>query len=171
MASTQEPGTDRGFTSVIQGGAPDYKYYTQIRKVKTGVTVYPTNLVSGAGETEGEADLAAAGDGGVSFIEVVIRRVGAKDQDIDTGITAGQYFESLRPAGMRFIVALIRADESNATELGEPMALEATGHIKKFAYNDTNLSTDTCIDAPNWLRCAEVTTDVASTDLVQLVWW
>jgi hypothetical protein len=169
--ATQYPGTDRSFTQIIQGGAPDYKYYTQIRKIKTGITVYPGNLVSGNGETEGEVDLAASGDGPASFIEVILHRVGAKAQDIDTSIAAGSYVETLRPAGCRFIVALTRADESNNTELGEPMALEATGHIKKFAYNDTNVSTDTCIDAPNWMRCAEVTTDVAATDLVQLVWW
>ena len=49
------------------------------------------------------------------------------------------------------------------------MVLEATGHFKKFAYTDTAAATDTLTDL--MVRCAEVTVDVAGTDLVQLVFW
>lgn len=167
--ATQYPGTSRSMNKIIQGGAPDSIYYTEERKVKTGVTVYPGNLVSGNGETEGEVDLAASGDGAASFIEIVLERIGVKPQDIDTGITQGQYIKTLRPSGGRFIVAATRADESNDTELGEPMVLEATGHMQKRAYTNSADATDTLIE---WVgRCAEVTVDVASTDLVQLMFF
>ena len=146
-------------------------YFTQIRKVKTGVTVYPGNLVSGNGETEGEVDLAAAQDGLASFIEIALEQVGYTDAappDIDEGITAGQFVKTLRQTGL-FIVAATRADESNDTELGEPMALEATGHMKKFAYADGTAENDTMFDFVG--RCAEVIADVAGYDPVQLVYF
>ena len=54
MVTTQTLGATRGFKKVIQGGAPDHEYYTQIRKVKTGVTVKPGFFVAGNGETAGE---------------------------------------------------------------------------------------------------------------------
>lgn len=167
--ATELPGTDRSLTSIIQGGAPDYKYYTQIRKVKTGVSVYCGSLVSGNGETEGEVDLAASGDGTASFIEVVLRRVGAKDQDIDTAIAAASYVETLRPSGGRFIVAIVRCDESCDTELGEPLVLEATGHAKKWAWASAAEATECLIE---WVgRCAEVVADSASHDMVQLIYF
>ena len=71
--------------------------------------------------------------------------------------------------GGLFTVAAIRADESNDTELGEPMCLEATGHIQKFAYTVSAAATDTCLEAVG--DCAEVTVEVAGTDLVQLIHW
>ena len=169
MVTTQTLGATRGFEKVIQGGAPDWEYYTQIRKVKAAVTVKPGFFVSGAGEAEGECDLAASGDGIVSYAEIVLERVACIPQDIDTAITAAQYVKTLRPSGGRFIVAAIISDPSTNTELGEPLVLDTTGHLKKFAYGDTASATDTIIEGL-W-RCAEVRTDVASTDLVQLIYF
>lgn len=173
MAS-QSLGTDRNFSKVIQGGADDWEHYTEIYQVKDSVTVLPGHLVSGNGETEGQVDLAASGDGAASFIAVVLYQTGVSPiPDIDTGIvgsdTSPTFVKCLRPSGGRFKVAVIRADESNNTELGEPMVLEATGHIKKWAYTDTAEATDTLIEFVG--RCAEVTVDVADTDLVQLIWF
>ena len=171
MATTQYAGTNRSFNSIVQGGAPDWEYYTVIRKVKAAGSCYPGNIVTGAGNTEGEVDLAVSTDGVVAVEGIVLKRVGigGREQDIDTQITAGQYVQVLRPSGGRFIVAATRADQSLDTEMGEPMVLEATGHLKKFAYTDTAAATDTLSDC--FCRCAEVTVDVASTDLVQLVYW
>ena len=169
-------GTTRGFKSVIQGGAPDWEYYTQVRKVKTGVTTYPGRIMTGAGETEGEVDLAALADGVVAGFEIVLKRVGyaGDEQDIDTAITAGQKVLTLRKSqddGMgygRFIVASLHCASDGTTELGEPLCLEADGMLKKFAYTDGTLETDSVIDCLT--RCVEV---IASTtdDAVQLVYW
>jgi hypothetical protein len=171
--ATQYAGTDRGFTKIIQGGAPDWKDYTQIRKLATAA--YPGWIVSGNGETAGEVDVAAAEDGLASYFEIILERVGASPQDIDTEIAVGSFVRTLRPSGGRFIVAATRADESNNTELGEPMVLEASGMLKKWAYTDGTDITDSVIDGNlnchQIIRCAEVTTDVADTDLVQLVYW
>ncbi len=168
---TQKLGDDRGFTRVIQSG-PDPEPYTVIKKVKTAVTVYPGVLVSGNGETEGEVDLAATGDGLMGAM-IVLERVACLPQDIDTAIAAASFVKCLRQSGGLFIVAAIRADESNNTELDEPMCLELTGHIKKFTYGDGAVATDSILEKGpgGTLRCAEVTTDVAGTDLVQLVHW
>ena len=171
--STEYPGTDRGFHSIVQGGPLHLlEYFTQIRKVKTGVSVYPGNMVSGAGETEGEVDLAASGDEDVSFIEIALEQVGYTDAakpDIDEAIAAGEFVKTLRYTGL-FIVAATRADESNNTELGEPLVPEATGHLKKWAYANSVAETD--IAHPGaWFRCAEVTEDVADHDLVQLIYF
>ena len=168
----QELGTDRGFISVVQGGPLHLlDYFTQIRKVKTGVTtIKPGLLVSGNGETEGEVDLAAADDQFASFTEIVLEEVGFSDAakpDIDDTVAAGAFVKTLRPTGL-FIVAAIRADESNNTELGEPMVPEATGMLRKWAYTDTDETNDVMMEV---IRCAEVTADVAGTDLVQLVYF
>ncbi len=172
----QTLGTTRGFKSVIQGGAPDWDYYTQVRKVKTGVTTYPGRIMSGNGETEGEVDLAASADGTVANYEMVLRRTAYKgdEQDIDTAITAGQYVLTLRRSqddGMgygRFIVAAIHAGSNGTTELGEPLVLEADGMLKKFAYVDNTAETDLMIDCV--VRCVEAITSTTD-DAVQLVYW
>ena len=171
MATTQYAGTNRGFNSIIQGGAPDWEYYTVVRKVKTGGSCYPGRIMTGAGNTEGEVDLAVSTDGAVAYEGIVLKRVGigGREQDIDTQIIATQYVLILRPSGGRFIVAATRADQSNDTEMGEPMVLEASGMIKKFAYVKATAETDTIMDC--FVRCAEVTVDVSSADLVQLVYW
>ena len=175
--ATQYAGTDRGFHSIIQGGAPDWEYYTETFVVSTSGSIYPGNIVSTAGETAGECDPAAAGDGFVSGSYIVLKRVGIGDreQDIDTQITAGQKVLCLRRSqddGLgygRFIVAATLADPSANTEVGEPLVLGASGMLKKFAYVDATYQTDCVADC--LVRCAEALTDVASTDLVQLVYW
>ena len=53
MATTQYAGTDRGFYSIIQGGAPDWKYYVDILKCGTAENVYPGNIVTTEGDTDG----------------------------------------------------------------------------------------------------------------------
>lgn len=174
--ATQSLGTDRGFSKVIQGGADDWEHYTEIYEVKNGVTVLPGHVLSGNGETAGQVDLGAAGDGAVSFIVVCLHQVGVSPiPDIDTGVvglTATPTFvKCLRPSGGRFKVAVIRADESNDTELGTPLCLEATGHVQFLAtlYTNATYATDMMVDFVG--RAAEVTVDVAGTDLVQLIWF
>ncbi len=167
MVTTQTLGVTRGFKKVIQGGAPDWEYYTQIRKVAEACK--PGFFVTGASEAEGEVSLAVSTDGAKAYAEIVLERVAAIPQDIDTEIAVGQFVKTLRPSGGRFIVATIISDPSSDTELGEPLVLDTTGHLKKFAYGDTAAATDTIIEGL-W-RCAEVRTDVASTDLVQLIYF
>jgi hypothetical protein len=167
--STQSVGTDGSYESIIIGGAPDWEYYTQIRKVKTGVTVYPGRFVSGNGETDGEVDLAASGDEDTSYVELVLERVGAIPQDIDTGITAGQYVKTLRYSGGRFKCVSIRADESTTEETGQLMSIEADGMLQIWAYTDTAEATDVIFFPA--LRLSAVSTDVAATDILVEIWW
>ena len=173
MVTTQTLGVTRGFKKVIQGGAPDHEYYTQIRYVKNAVTVKPGFMVATNGEAAGTIDLAASGDGAAGAVEIVLERVAAPPQDIDTAIVGATgtptFVKTLRPSGGRFIVAAIISDPSTNTEIGEPLVLDTTGHLKKFAYTDTAAATDTIIEGL-W-RCAEARTDVASTDLVQLIYF
>ena len=176
MVTTQYPGTTRGFNSIIQGGAPDWEYYTETFLVSTGGSIYPGNIVSTAGETAGECDPAASGDGLISAQYVVLKRVGIgdKEQDIDTQITAGQKVLCLRKSqddGLgygRFIVAVTVSD-GTSQEVGEPMVLDATGWLKKFAYASSTDVTDTMGDCLT--RCAEATADFSSANQIQLVYW
>jgi hypothetical protein len=179
--STQELGADGGYITVVIGGPMELlPHFTQIRKVKNGVTVYPGLFVSGAGETAGEVDLAAAGDEDTSYVEIVLEEevgpnytVDPKDgtKRIDIGIvgstTTPRFVKTLRNTGL-FKVACIRADESSTLEEGQLMALEATGHLKAWAYTDTAEATDTHI-----LICklAAASADVAGTDPVIEAWF
>jgi len=174
--ATQQIGADGGYKNIVIGGPMELlPHFTQIRQVKDSVTVYPGYFVSGNGETEGQVDLAASGDGTASFIEIVIEESpypssiptdgsAIIDQGITGSDTSPTFVKTLRQTGL-FTVVCLRADESNNTELGEPMVLEATGMIKKWAYTDTAEATDCLIEFVG--RCANVTTDVADTDLVQ----
>ena len=170
----QTLGTTRGFHTVIQGGAPDWEYYTQVRKVATAT--WPGRIMSGSGETEGEVDLAAAADGAAANYEIVLRRTAYKgdEQDIDTEIAVGSYVLTLRRSqddGVgygRFIVAAFHCGSDGTTELGEPMALEADGMLRKFAYTDGTVQTDSTIDCLT--RCVETITSTTD-DAIQLVYW
>lgn len=176
--ATQEIGADGGHKFIVLGGPVNIiRHFEQIRKVKNAVTILPGNFVSTNGETEGEVDLAAAGDGAVAAIELCIQEEpypsslptdgsAIIDQGI-VGVTATPTFIlTLRPTGL-FRIACIRADESNAVVLGQPMALEATGHCQLLdtLYVNATYATDMMVDFVG--RCANVTTDVAGTDLVQ----
>ncbi len=164
--------SERGFFKIIQGGAADWQNYVEIKKVKTGVTVYPGRIVSGAGETEGEIDLAADGDGAAAGAYIVLKRANSIPQDIDTGISAGQFCEVLRQSGGRFVVAALMADQSADTELDELLCLEADGMLQKWAYTDTAAGTDTLVEAGGGIwRCAEVVVDEAAHDKVQCIYW
>ena len=169
MVTTESPNADRGFTDILQGGAPDHKYYVDI--LKASATIYPGRIVTTEGDTDGECHLATAADGIIAGFHIVLKRVGAKPQDVDTAITVGQFAECLRPAGGRFIVAAQKADQSNDTELGEPMCLEADGMVHKWAYVDSTVQTDSLCDG--FWRCAEVTVDDTTTapDRIQLLYW
>lgn len=180
--STQEPGADGGYITIVIGGPLELlPYFTRIHKVKNGVTVYPSNLVSGAGETEGEVDLAAEGDEDVSFIEVVLEEeVGdnytgipkAPSKLIDQGIVGvtadPRFVKTLMNTGL-FKVVLIRADESTSLEKGQKMALEATGHLKALAYGDTAEATDSPM-LPK-IELAKSSADVAATDPLVEAWF
>lgn len=182
--ATNKLGADYGYKTIILGGPTELeKYYTQIRKIKDSVVVSPGLFVSGNGETEGEIDLAAAGDGLASFIEIVLYEVNESaiivdgSADIDRTITGAdaspKFVKTLRQSGVGgggfFHVVCIRADESSDTELGEPMALEATGHCKSFVYGNATGATDLVAD---WVgRCANVTTDEAGDDISQEIFF
>ena len=174
--ATEYPGTDRDFSKIIQGGAPDWQLYTQSRIIATGASTYPGRIMSGNGETEGEVDLAASIDGTAANYEIVLHRISdtGVQQDIDTQVTAGQKVLTLRRSqddGIgygRFIVAACYHAAGSTTELGEPLVLEGTGMLKKFAYADNTVETDTVLDC--LVRCAEAL--AASTDdRVHLVYW
>ncbi|MCK5019707.1 MAG: hypothetical protein KAS32_21795 [Candidatus Peribacteraceae bacterium] len=179
---TNKLGADYDYSKIVLDGPIDLqKHFEQERKVKAGVTVYPGRFVSGNGETEGEIDLAAAGDGIASFIEIVLHEapMGYRSAiivdgtpEIDRALGAGKFVTTLRqsnPHGGLFKVVCWRADESSATELGEMMALEADGMCKTFAYTDTAQDTDLMTDCVG--RCANVTADEAGDDISQEIYF
>ncbi|KKL65396.1 hypothetical protein LCGC14_2155430, partial [marine sediment metagenome] len=113
MVANQTMGASKGVLFIVQGGGSDYLDYCEIRKMKTGTQ--PGEFVTSAGETAGDPlDLAAAGDEDVGVTELVLYRVGAIPQDIDTELAANEYAMCLRPNGKRFKCAAWRTDASNA---------------------------------------------------------
>lgn len=179
--ATQELGADGGYHTVVQAGPTELlKHFTQIRRIKNAIVVSPGLFVSMNGETNGIVDLAAAGDEDTSVIELVLNEepvpsaiITDGTMEIDRTITGSdtskKYVKTLKQSGGLFEVACIRADESTTEEEGQLMAMEATGHLKVWAYTDTAEATDV-IYFP-WLRAQAVSTDVAGTDLVITVMW
>ena len=132
------------------------------------------------GETNGIVDLAAAGDEDTSVVELVLNEEPVPsaiitdgtleiDRTITGSDTAKKYVKTLRCSQGLFKVACIRADESTTEEEGQLMALEATGHLKVWAYTTAVEATAT-IKVPA-LKLAEVSTDDPGNDVVVLVYW
>ena len=165
--AAQEMRADKGYLFIVQGGGSDYLEYCTIRKMKAATQ--PGEFVTTAGESAGDpVDLAAAGDEDTGTVELLLYRVGAIPQDIDTALTTGQYGICLRPNGKRFKVACWRADESSSILRGQKMALEATGQLKVLAYSDGTEATDFHLFTA---ELAEDSSDVASTDPIILVYF
>lgn len=165
--TTQQIRATAGYLKILQGGAPDWMNYTQIRKVKT--TSYPGRWITSGNESAGDPwDLAAAADGLVGRAEIILERVGAIPQDVDTAITANQYVRTLRQSGGRFLVATWLADGAASIVQGHILVLEADGMLTKFAYTNSTIQTDTLSDKTAIL--AEDATDIATTDLIVLAW-
>lgn len=154
-------GTTHSYITVIQGGAPDWINYTQVRKMAG--TAYPGRVVTTHGQTDKQVVVASATDGQDGSIEVVLQRVACVPQDIDTAITTGQYVLTLRKSGGRFLVAIWRADESTSLKRGVPLSLEADGMLEEYVGG-------TDVDEDFVGRLAQESADVASTDLVELIW-
>lgn len=163
--AAQSMRADKGYFQIIQGSPTDYLQYCHIRKLKA--ETLPGEFVTSAGESAGDPlDLAAAGDADTGSVELVLYRVGAIPQDIDTAIAANSYAMCLGRNGYRFKVACWRADESTSLLKGQVMALEATGQLMAWAYTDTVVATDTHLFAP---ELAEDSADVAGVDPIILV--
>ena len=139
--STQTMRVSKGLLKIIQGGGSDYLNYSQIRKIKEAT--YPGRFHTSAGETAGNpVALAVAGDEDTGTVELLLYRVGAIPQDIDTSIATSSYGMFLGRNGHRFEVACWRADENSAILKGQAMALEASGMLKVVAYADGTEATD-----------------------------
>lgn len=165
--TTQTLRATGGYVKVIQGGDDNWKEFTQIRKVSTDSSVYPGRFLASGGETDGELRHAAAGDGDIGSVELCIKRVGAKDQDVDTAIAAGEYVLTLRcvPGGgsSRFLVACILADGTNE-KAGTLLELEADGMLERYTYAGSAAIYDAVA------RLYADSDDVATTDRVILAW-
>lgn len=170
--TTQTIRATGGYLKVIQGGPPNVGDYTQIRKCAG--TVYPGRFMMGAGQTEGEGIVAAAGGADSGWVELVLYRTDvAKRQDADVAITSGQFVKTLRLPGNTFLVAGLFANRTTTTyEQGQVMMLEADGMLKIF-----NIATTTNAPSASWnlihdavARLAEASTQVSTTDTVELFW-
>ncbi len=161
-----------GYLKVIQGGPPNVGDYTQIRKCAG--TVYPGYFMMGAGQTEGEGIVAAAGGGDTGWIEYILYRVDcAKRQDVDVAITSGQFVKTLRLPGNTFLVAALFANRTTTTyEQGQMMMLEADGMLKIFNIAGGTTVTSTMFNLMHdaVARLAEASTQVSTTDTVELFW-
>ena len=133
----------KGIIHIVQSSPTDANWidYCEIRKVK--VAVQPGEFISTAGETAGNPlDLAAAGDEDTGSVELVIQRVGAIPQDIDTEIVTSSYVYAMRGTGGMFEVCAYRTDASNAKLKGQKMVLGASGLLIPMAYADGTEATD-----------------------------
>ena len=154
-----------GGKRIIVGGPSNYKDFCVEREIQTGVTIYPGRFASGAGQTTGEVKLAASGDGDAGGILQCIERVGAKSQNIDTGITAGQTARFLRQTGLFKTLCWI-ADAAAGVEEDMALTLEADGMLTVYAESSTNvLTADQCA------RSAKTVADIATTDLIGEVYF
>lgn len=169
MVTTQTMGDSKGLIHIVQGGPANLNWrdFCEVRKLK--VATVPGQFITSAGETAGDPmDLLADGDQDTGNVELVIERVGAIPQDIDTSIATSGYALAMRPTGGHFKVACWKADESTSLLKGQKLGPEATGHLRTWAYNDTNESTDTHVFL---VELAEDQADIASTDPVIFVWY
>ena len=165
---TQTLGDVAGYIKAIIGSSPDWKNYTNERKVKVATQV--GEFITSAGETAGDPwDLGAAGDELTGGIEYVYERVGAKSQDIDTEIAIGSYVKTLRYSGGRFKLIGWRQDESTSLLDGQLMKLGTAGRLIAQTYADTAEATD-MVYFPQ-LRLAKASADVAGEDCAIEFYW
>lgn len=169
--TTETIKASAGYLNAFRGG-PDPTDYEQIRKAAG--TVYVGRFMMGAGQTEGEGILAAAGGGDSGWVEFILHRTDvAKRQDPDIAITSGQFVKTLRCPGNTFLVAGVFANRTTTTyEQGQMMMLEADGMLKVF-----NIATTTNAPSASFnlmhdavARLAEASTQVSTTDTVELFW-
>ena len=167
MVANQTMGASKGVLFIVQGGGSDYLDYCEIRKMKTGTQ--PGEFVTSAGESAGAPlDLAAAGDEDVGVTELVLYRVGAIPQDIDTELAANEFAMCLRPNGKRFKCAAWRTDASNALLKGQKLALDSVGILKVWAYTNATEATDVHQFSA---ELAEDSADVASLNPVIFIYF
>ena len=159
--------TGKGLLTIIQGGGSDYLDYCTIRKLKEATQ--PGEFVTSAGETAGNpVALAVAGDEDVGTTELVLYRVGAIPQDIDTEIAANSFGMCLAPNGKRFKCASWRTDASNALLKGQKLALDSAGILKVWAYTNATEATDV---HPFMAELAEDSADVSSLNPVIFIYF
>lgn len=161
--------TGKGLITIIQGGGSDYLNYSTIRKMK--VETQPGEFVTTAGETAGNPlALADESDQYTGTTELVLYRVGAIPQDIDTALAANQYAMCLRPNGKRFKCAAWRIDTSSALLRGQKLRFEVNdlGILEVWSYTDTVVISDTHVFLA---ELAEDSPDVASLNPVVFIYF
>ena len=115
--------------------------YTEI--VEVGAAVQVGEFVTSADETAGDpAVLTEPGDDDTGTVRLVIERVGAIPQDIETEIAANSFVRVMRPTGGKFEVACWRYDSSASILKGQKMCLHSVGHLMEQAYVQSTEATD-----------------------------
>lgn len=143
MVANETMGDAKGLIHIVQSSPANanWRDYCEVRKVK--VAVQPGEFITSAGETAGNPlDLAAAGDEDTGSVELVIQRVGAIPQDIDTEIVTSSYVYAMRGTGGMFEVAAYRTDASTSILKGQKMALGSAGLLVPKVYSDGTEATD-----------------------------
>ena len=140
----------KGYTDVIRWVDPEINIdaYTVQRVLSVGTnTALAGDVVTGAGESQGYVDLAAANDTG--FLGVILQpTVLPEDYDLDDVITDGETVNILRPTGGRTIISVILGSHTGtpANEEGDYVSVDikgVAGQVSGWVYTDTDMDTDT----------------------------
>ncbi len=169
MVANQTMRASKGLLTIVQGGGSDYLDYCTIRKMK--VETQPGEFVTTAGESAGNpVALADQGDELTGTVELVLYRVGAIPQDIDTALAANQFAMCLKPNGKRFKCAAWLLDTSTSLLRGQKLTLEDNdlGILKIWAYVATTPSTHLQAFIP---ELAEDQSDVFSLNPVVFIYF
>jgi hypothetical protein len=167
--------TTKGYLSVIRWIDPSINIDSIdsyiVQRVENGGTAVPGDIMTNSGETQGNVDVCSEADTG--FLGILLNEtIITEDYDIDETVGTGVTVDILRPTGGRTICAVI-CDSS-----GGPVAWEegdyarvgsSDGHVEKWVYNDTNMSTDSLALVVG--KLAEVYAGHTSDDKVIHIWY
>ena len=136
----------KGYLDIIRWVDPSINIDSYIvQRVDAGGGTRPGDLVTGAGETQGNIDVLDEADTGFLGImrnETII----TADYDVDETAAAGVTIDVLRPTGGRTICSVICGSLAGtvAWEEGDYARCDTVdGQVESWIYNDTNMSTDT----------------------------
>ena len=176
MAGDESLYATKGYTSVIRWVDPEINIdaYTVQRVLHVGSnTAIAGDVVTGAEETQGYVDLAAADDTG--FLGVILQpTVLPENYDLDDVITDGETVNVLRPTGGRTIISVILASNTAAlsNEEGDYVSVDiqgVAGQVSGWVYTDTDMDTDTLALVVGKV-VAPITSDTADYQVIN-IWY
>lgn len=163
------PANGLGIQHIVQSSPTDANWLDYTMIVDVAAETMAGEFVTSNGVAAGEPmPLAAAGDEDTGTVYLVIERVDAIPQDIDTAIPALAHVRVMRQTGGMFEVACWRYDASTSLLKGQKMCLEATGQLMIQAYVQSTEATDF---HPFLVELSRDSADVADLDPVIYIWF